>query len=336
MKLRPPVTIPIVFVQGMISGVEAHGMSPAPFLAEAGIAFELLHEPGARVTAEQYIQLFRVIIERLDDECFGLMSRPVKRGSVALITRSAIGAPSLEVAMRRIRHSFRLLQDDLVLELVSEGDAAGLALRFVDHAKPHAIFLHEALLRFFWRLLAWLVNGRLPATRFDFAFASPSNASLYEEAFPAPLQFDCQYSAFWFDAAWLQRPVRRDEAALRSFLAEAQREVITPRHTDNLLSARVREQLIHTLPVALDLAAIANRLNMSPSTVQRRLAKEDTSFQALKDELRRDLAIVRLNSTNVPLSTLAYELGFADSAAFQRAFKVWTGSAPGTYRRLGN
>ena len=74
---------------------------------------------------------------------------------------------------------------------------------------------------------------------------------------------------------------------------------------------------------------------MAASTLQRRLAADGTSFQALKDELRRDLAIVRLNTSTVPLAALADELGFADSAAFQRAFKSWTGSAPGAYRRGG-
>jgi AraC-like DNA-binding protein len=74
---------------------------------------------------------------------------------------------------------------------------------------------------------------------------------------------------------------------------------------------------------------------MSTSTLQRRLASEGSSFQSLKDELRRDTAIVRLHTSTVPLATLADELGFADSAAFQRAFKGWTGSAPGAYRRGG-
>ena len=101
------------------------------------------------------------------------------------------------------------------------------------------------------------------------------------------------------------------------------------------MSARVRSHLQQAQPAWPDLAATADALHMAASTLQRRLATDGTSFQALKDELRRDLAIVRLNTSTVPLAALAYELGFADSAAFQRAFKHWTGSAPGAYRRDG-
>lgn len=59
-----PVAIPIVFVQEMVSGVEARGMAAAPLLADAGIASELLLEPSASVTAVRYVELFRLIIER--------------------------------------------------------------------------------------------------------------------------------------------------------------------------------------------------------------------------------------------------------------------------------
>ena len=197
------------------------------------------------------------------------------------------------------------------------------------------VFLHELLLRVFWRLLAWLAGGRLPAARFDFAFESPPYAGSYGKLFPAPLQFEQYQSAFWFDAAMLQHPVRRDEAALRAFLADAQANVLVPRRGDDVVSARVRRHLQHAQPAWPDLAATADALHMAASTLQRRLAADGTSFQALKDELRRDLAIVRLNTSTVPLAALADELGFADSAAFQRAFKSWTGSAPGAYRRGG-
>lgn len=331
--LRPPVTIPIAFVHGMLSGVPPDSALRAGFLTDAGIAPELIDQPGARVTAEQYTALFCLLMDRLDDECLGLLSRPLKRGSLALLTRAAASAPTLESALRRAAHTFRLLQDDVLLEPVHDGELAGLSIRPTDPSRTFAPFLHELLLRMLWRLLAWLAGGQLPAVRFDFAFSSPPYASSYGKVFPAALHFGCPRSAFWFDAARLSDPVRQDEAALRAWLAEAQAQVIAPRRIGNPLSTRVRENLQRTLPVWPDLCATADAMNMSGSTLQRRLAAEGTSFQALKDELRRDLAIVRLNSSAVPLAQLAYELGFADSPAFQRAFKGWTGSAPGTYRR---
>ena len=333
--LHPPVTISIAFVHGMLSGVRARGLPCDTFLVDAGIAPELLQQVSARVTADQYVALFRLLTERLDDEAMGFLSRPLRHGSFALIARSALGGATLEVALRRIARTFRLLQDDVILEPVREGALAGLALRFSDPAVARPVFLHELLLRSLWRMLAWLAGGRLPAARFDFAFESPPYAGSYGKIFPAQLQFEQHQSAFWFDAALLQHPVRRDEAALRRFLVDAQAYVVVPRRADDVVSARVRSHLQQAQPAWPDLAATADALHMAASTLQRRLAADGTSFQALKDELRRDLAIVRLNTSTVPLATLADELGFADSAAFQRAFKSWTGSAPGAYRRGG-
>jgi AraC-like DNA-binding protein len=251
-----------------------------------------------------------------------------------LIARSAIGAETLEVAMHRIALTFGLLQDDLTLDVMSDGKLSGLALRFVDQDIVRPNFLHELLLRVFWRMLAWLAGGTLPAERFDFAFECPSYANSYARIFPSSLQFGQPQTAFWFETSRLQRSVRRDEVALQAFIADMQTILIVPRGTDEVI-ARVRSHLHHAQPAWPDLTETARALAMSGSTLQRRLAIEGTSFQSVKDELRRDLAIVRLNTSAVPLAALADELGFANSAAFQRAFKSWTGSPPGSYRRSG-
>lgn len=331
--LRSPVTVSMAFVHGMLAGVKAGGQPFDAFLADANIAPELLRQPGARVTSDQYVALFRSLARRLDDDFLGFLSRPLKRGSFALIARSAVGAATLEAAMAQVFETFRLLQDDLVLETVRRGDLVAVALRFHAPGAPRPPFLDELLLRTFWRLLAWMAGGRLPAARFDFAFGMPPYAESYAKVFPAPLRFDCSQSAFWFSAARLDKPVHRDEAALRAFIADAQEHLILPRREDDIVSARVRNHLQDTLPRWPDLAATAGALNMAASTLQRKLAAEGSSFRTLKDELRLDMAIVRLHTSTVALAVLADELGFADSAAFQRAFKTWTGSAPGAYRR---
>ena len=331
--LHPPITISIAFVKGMVSGIDARGLSSAEVLLQAGIPLELLQQAGARVTAGQYVALFKLLIEHFDDECMGFLSRPLRRGSLALVARSAIGSPTLAGAIRRIAHTFRLLQDDVALELVRDGSRAGLALRFTDSSIKHPAFLHELLQRVFWRLLAWLIDDPLPAFRFDFAFERPLYASLYGKVFPAPLRFDAMQTVFWFDDALLRQPVRRDERAVRDFVADAQTHIVVPKRTNDLFSAQVRAHLQATVPLWPDLFATAEAMHISASTMQRGLAKEGITFQSLKDELRRDMALVRLNTGTSSMTALAFELGFTNSAGFQRAFKGWTGSAPGSYRR---
>ena len=335
--LPVPASIPIVFVHGMLSGLlageRAVGFNARELLAEAGIAADLLEHPSACITADQYARLLQLLMERFNDEALGFLSRPLRSGTLALLTRSALGGPTLEVALRRFARAFRLVQYDVVIEVLSAGGLTGVALRFTDPAAHYPPFLHELLLRVFWRLLAWLVGGRLPAQRFDFAFERPAYARSYETLFPGAILFNQRHTAFWVDTQYLHDPVRRDEVALRSFLADAQIHIVLPHRGEDTLAARIHAHLRHAQPRWPDLEACASDLHMAVSTLQRHLAAENTSFRTIKDGLRRDMAIARLNSSRVPLAALADELGFADSAAFQRAFKTWTGVSPGSYRR---
>lgn len=334
--LKPPDTVSIAFVNGMLSGVSSAAGGPArdAWLIEAGIAPDLLAEPAARITAQQYVALFTRLMDGRDDEALGFFARPLRRGSFALMARSTLGAATLAQSLRRLCRTFRVLQDDVALDCTRDAQGrVGLRITMIDPGAARHTFLHELLLRVLWRLIAWLHGGRLKPARFDFAFATPAHAAEYATVFPGTVAFAQTHSAVWFDAASLAVPVLRDEAALRAFLAHAPANVIIPERSHHTVGTRVRAHLQRSRPAWPDLPATASALHVSTSTLQRHLAAEGSSFQALKDQLRRDLAIVRLNTSATPLVVLAAELGFADSATFQRAFKGWTGSAPGAYRR---
>ncbi|MDB5962901.1 MAG: AraC family transcriptional regulator [Massilia sp.] len=330
---HPPVTVSISFVRGLLSGLPDGGPITQAVLAEVGIADELLQYDGARVTADQYAALFRSLCERLDDECIGLLSRPFKRGSYALMAQSSLNAQDLQQAILRVANTFRILQDDMTLELVSGRQLAGIAMHFTDAIVADRQFLHEFMLRSLWRLFDWLAGGDLPVARFDFAYPTPHDAGSYNEFFTGPITFNQPFSAIWFDKTHLQALVRVDESALLDFLTDPQTKFIVPRRNKDEVSAKVLSHLHHSRPAWPDLGATAVALCMSDASLQRNLAKEGTTFQALKDKLRRDMAIVYLNTTSMSLTELADKLGFSESAGFQRAFKAWTGSAPGSYRR---
>ena len=71
-----------------------------------------------------------------------------------------------------------------------------------------------------------------------------------------------------------------------------------------------------------------------PQRLRRKLAQEGQSYQGLKDQVRRDLCLLRLDASEVNFVELAFELGFADSSSFYKAFRKWFGCNPGHYRSL--
>ena len=81
---------------------------------------------------------------------------------------------------------------------------------------------------------------------------------------------------------------------------------------------------------------IADEMHMSSRTIQRMLNKEDTTFAALLDEVRINLAKQFLSDVRTDLTEIAFLLGFSELSTFSRAFKRLTGQSPSQYRSVAN
>ena len=331
-----PSTVAIGFVTGITSGVGRAGLTPEVLLERAGIATRLLHDRTARIPVARYAALYRLINDSLDDEGFALFSRPLRRGSFEFLCRAVLSAPTLELALERIARFLHVVLDDLSVEIETSGRAAVIVIS-EEQAPPVGaagrVFAYEWLLRMIHGLAAWLVAHPLPLDEVAFPYPPPLHVADYELVFAPRHTFDAPRLEARFPVEWLALPVRRDEAALTIFLADAPASITTLYRRDRALAQRVREHLRAALPEHLALPALAKRLFLSPRTLHRRLEDEGTSFRAIKDGLRRELAIEWLSKTSRPLNRIGTDLGFADAAAFYRAFAAWTGSGPREYRR---
>jgi AraC-like DNA-binding protein len=167
-----------------------------------------------------------------------------------------------------------------------------------------------------------------------FTHARPLQVSEHERIFRAPVYYGCPRNELLLDRALLLRAQRHAEPRLVAMLDRQLGGLLSALPENRSLQDAVRRCMTDELPEGEPaMAAIAAKLHMSSRSLQRRLQSEGTSFAQVLLDLRRDLALRYLRDERIGIAEVGFLLGFLDVAAFQRAFKRWTGTTPAQYRR---
>jgi AraC-like DNA-binding protein len=243
-----------------------------------------------------------------------------------------LNAATLEQAINRALRFLKVALDDPCGELHVKDGLARIVL--VDKGAPRSAFAY----RTFWIVVhgvaCWLVGRRLPLRRVDFACGPAEFAADYRSFFGAPVRFGQPESSLAFDAAFLKLRPTRTERALKEFLRGSPANMLVRYRHDATLTAAIRTTLRATPPTAWpNCETLAIHLKMPASTLRRRLRAEGQTYQTIKDEIRRALAIRWLAENEKPVGDIAADLGFAEPSAFHRAFRKWMGKSPGAFRR---
>ncbi len=336
----PEHSVSITFVRSALRALDQRQRTAV--LAVAQIEAALLTEPSARVPAAAFAQLWMAVARALDDEFFGLDSRRMKVGTFAMLCRALAGQATVGAALQLALRGFGLCFDDIAASLRL---AAGSATLQIDNriaagrddadARDARRFADETLLVMLHGLLCWLAGRRVPLTRVDWGHAMPAHAEEYRRMFAPLLHFDAAATAVQFDARVLAAPLRLSDASLKAFLRDAPQSVFLKQVRGQGLADGVRRlcrAVIDRGDAAPTLQALAKVLGLSAATLRRRLDDEGSRWQLLKDEVRRDLALQLLAEGELGVGEIAARLGFDDASTFYRAFRKWTGQAPGAWR----
>jgi AraC-like DNA-binding protein len=318
-------------------GAERAGLSRPALLRKAGLVPQEMLAAGWRGSVQSMSLLVREIWAATGDEHMGCTGVPIRPGALAMMTELAMHAPTVLAALQKGIAFYALLTDAVETRLDAEGDdmALSVAFRHPEHDPDH--YFIEFWMITWHRFASWLAGGTIAITFAEFAYPRPD--AYFEEfkyLFPTRHRFDQPACRLHFERAPLLGAIARTEADRQAMIARAPLDFMTIPSSDHSLSRRVRRLLAPSagapfVPAPLD--QIAAEIGLHPAALARGLRQEGTSLTRITENIRRDLAIARLQRGGATVEAIAADLGYAESRSFTRAFHHWTGVSPLRFRK---
>jgi AraC-like DNA-binding protein len=306
------------------------GADPAEVLAEQGLEPTVFDSPDNRISQAVRSRLLAHCAARTGCSHFGLLvCEQVGLSSLGLVGLLAKYSPDVATALRSIARHLHLHSRGAAVELVVDGEQALLTLGLPDFVATEQ--LGDGGTAMLLNIMRDLCGRSWTPAEACFAHRQPDDVEAYRRVFQAPLRFDADRYGLVVAVRWLGRQLPEVDDALRRLLQQ-QVDALEARHGDDF-PAQVRSVLQSALMTGdASAGSVGALFSMHSRTLHRHLADFGTSYRALVDETRFEIALQMLGDSSFEVRRIADMLGYADASAFTRAFRRWSGTTPALWR----
>ncbi|HEX5168310.1 MAG TPA: AraC family transcriptional regulator [Cyclobacteriaceae bacterium] len=315
-------------IQGILYGAAQRGARLSELCQAIGIAPEDLGDSETKVPFEQSCQTWEHAVRLTGDNLLGLHLGETSTASVlGMVGNLMQSSPDLLSAFEELTHFISVATDMVHFGVKKKGDEVTLtykpALLWVRTYPVGARHSMEQSMSGTLHVFSLMAATKTRPLRATFSHKRAGDLAEYQRVFGDHLQFNASANQLVFAKSDLLKPVISHDRSLFTIFQRMLREKKSNKHQTR--SDQIR-QLVRTdfqgqIP---SLEVIADRMNMVPRTLQRRLSDEGTTFRLLLAGLQKELATELLKS-NGSVSQVANLLGYSDPSAFRRAFKKWDG-----------
>jgi AraC-like DNA-binding protein len=281
-----------------------------------------------RLGFEEFIQLHNRVANEFQEPTLGLqLGACVHPSHFGALGYAFLASSSLRTAYYRSQRFLRMVHGRLVARINESPGQMRLAWDLTSPV-PFAHQFAES------RLAAALTLGRmnfgneLKPLDVSLSRKPPDDATPWERFFGCPVRFGGKDDFITFAEKDVKRVLT---ASNREFVRL--HEEAAERHLRSMdqsgLVYRAKAVLVQELPTGrVTEEALAERLNMTQRTLQRRLREEGETFRSLLTRVRQNLAKHYVQEPGYRITEIAFLLGFSDSSAFSRAYRGWFGESP--------
>lgn len=299
-------------------------------LSRHGIASDELNDPYAIVPLHRFVAFLEDAAATLGEPClgakFGAEFKPADIGPMGMLFSLA---PTIRDGFDRISRYVNSLQNATISGLAEEGDSLVWSYRIADKTIWPRRQDAEYSVVASCELVRSCFNSRWRPVEVHFEHDMPENAGELAKLIRAPIRFSQSSNRILMDLNDAERVYRSEDKQLSMMLERHVADLMGQTGGESSLAAKVKtliELYIGRRPITVGF--LADELGISSRTLQRRLEKDGLKISDLTRAHRQELAATLLSARSTKMADVAQALGYADGAAFCRAFKAWRGHAP--------
>ncbi|MEQ8265180.1 AraC family transcriptional regulator [Pseudohaliea sp.] len=308
----------------------------SPLLKTVGIPQAALTDPNLQVPLHKHCQLMELAAQYHGDDTIGLrIGREVHPKDLGPLGYAILYSPTLLDAIQNFSRYLTVYARGCDMSLEVQGNRAVFTYRY-SFAEPTPLERRqeaECTLSMVKHVIEVATGERWHFNSVHFQHSKPHSTRTHEQLFEAPVLFDQPDNQLSFDSSVLKRTVVHAEPRLYDVLEGHLAQVMDKISQETDLVTEVGSLIARSLSNGVpSIDEVASSLCMTKRTLQRRLSDEGILYTEYADNIRRKMALQYVGRTEMPLTEIAFLLGYSHVSAFSRAFRRWTDETPHDYR----
>ena len=321
--------VSIHWVKAILAAAQSLGIEPHTILSDLKLPLDLDNNRPAYLSLDQTQDIWQKAESLSGHDFFGLsMGQMVRPAYFHAVSYVAMTSRNLIEAYENFVHYMPLLSEGAVMEMAYEGQNVWIRFTPKPDTKPFSRHQHESVVALLLAFSRWLTGDDLiKPTQLHLSHAAGPNLTEYKKVFDLTPQFEMPFTQIQFLQSQLLKPLAESDVGLNA-LHKAHADQLMAAHQNTSWKAKVVQIIVSAGHFDFSREKVAEKLNVSTRTLQRRLQEEGCSFLEVMDAQRKQKAEELICRTHKSLKEVAQDLGFAEASTFYRACHRWFGNTP--------
>lgn len=316
----------------VVDQAEKEGL-PSQSVSHLGIR-DILENDSKYAPTNPFFELYEIIDQQLDPGFSIRVGQQMILDDYDVLGLAWKTCLSPRDMFKRCERFFILMTDTQLYKVQDEGETGSITI-YRDAPRRGIEISNESSIVATLTVIHKITGVDIRPVKVSFAHSKPDKIDPYEDYFSCPVHFGQKYNRLVFRSEDLDTKSLKADRSINQFMMERLQEKAEGIEVSaNKLLNDTQNLIKDALPSGIPFAAeIGRHLGMSTRTLSRRLSEKGMNYRQLVQNTQLEISTELLKNTSETVSEIAFQAGFSEQSAFNRAFKRWTGKSPLEYRK---